>query len=203
MQSGQSPEPSSRGPHRIAARDGAGHGARTRIQTVALELFTDQGYDRTSLREIADRLGVTKAALYYHFPTKEDIVESLVSDRLAEIDALIAWLREQPRNQATRREFIRRYANDLYHSRHCQVMRFFERNQSSMNKLPSGIRMRDRMLTVIELLTDPSAQLTDRIRSSMAIVTLHASWFVVQDGTVSDEQRRDASIAVALDLIGD
>src|SRR5215470_13688163 len=36
---------------------------RTRIQRVALELFTEHGYEATSLREIAERLGVTKAAL--------------------------------------------------------------------------------------------------------------------------------------------
>ena len=39
---------------------------RARIQQVALEMFAEQGYERTSLREIAERLGVTKAALYYH-----------------------------------------------------------------------------------------------------------------------------------------
>ena len=42
-------------------------GTRQRIQAVALELFTEQGYEKTSLREIAERLNVTKAALYYHF----------------------------------------------------------------------------------------------------------------------------------------
>ena len=42
--------------------------------TVATELFIEQGYEGTSLREIADRLGITKAALYYHFPSKDDIL---------------------------------------------------------------------------------------------------------------------------------
>src|SRR5207249_9245344 len=51
----------------------ARHDTRQRIQTVALELFAEQGYDKTSLREIAERLDVTKAALYYHFKSKEDI----------------------------------------------------------------------------------------------------------------------------------
>jgi AcrR family transcriptional regulator len=50
---------------------------RERILDVALEFFNDQGYDKTSLREIADRLGVTKAALYYHFEKKEDILLEL------------------------------------------------------------------------------------------------------------------------------
>jgi len=39
-------------------------------------LFAERGYDQTSLREIADRLGVDKAALYYHFKTKEEILAS-------------------------------------------------------------------------------------------------------------------------------
>jgi AcrR family transcriptional regulator len=50
---------------------------RQRILDVALDLFTEQGYDGTSLREIAEQLGVTKAALYYHFESKEDILMAL------------------------------------------------------------------------------------------------------------------------------
>ncbi|HEY7208204.1 MAG TPA: helix-turn-helix domain-containing protein [Gaiellaceae bacterium] len=50
---------------------------REAILDVALELFNEQGYDKTSLREIADRLGITKAALYYHFESKGDILLEL------------------------------------------------------------------------------------------------------------------------------
>ena len=48
---------------------------RQRILDVALDLFTEQGYDGTSLREIAEQLGITKAAIYYHFESKEDILD--------------------------------------------------------------------------------------------------------------------------------
>ncbi|MFN8025187.1 MAG: helix-turn-helix domain-containing protein [Acidimicrobiia bacterium] len=51
---------------------------RERILAVASELFTEQGYEGTSLREIADRLGFTKAALYYHFRSKEEILAALL-----------------------------------------------------------------------------------------------------------------------------
>ena len=44
---------------------------------MALDLFTEKGFDGTSLREIAERLGVTKAALYYHFASKDDILMAL------------------------------------------------------------------------------------------------------------------------------
>src|SRR5215472_18309885 len=80
-----------------AARNPAEHSrsdTRARIQQVAVELFTEHGYDGTSLREIAERLEVTKAALYYHFKSKEDIVASLMEDYAKKMDALIAWGRE-------------------------------------------------------------------------------------------------------------
>jgi AcrR family transcriptional regulator len=65
---------------------------RERILAVANELFTDQGYDGTSLREIADRLGITKAALYYHFPSKDDILVTLLEPFDVLIDQLLTRL---------------------------------------------------------------------------------------------------------------
>jgi AcrR family transcriptional regulator len=44
---------------------------------LALDLFIEKGFDKTSLREIAEQIGVTKAALYYHFASKEDILMAL------------------------------------------------------------------------------------------------------------------------------
>ncbi|MGO9874712.1 MAG: TetR/AcrR family transcriptional regulator [Acidimicrobiia bacterium] len=52
-------------------------GTRERILDIALELFSTQGYDKTSLREIAERLGFSKAAIYYHFASKEEILLAL------------------------------------------------------------------------------------------------------------------------------
>ncbi|MGH7642302.1 MAG: TetR/AcrR family transcriptional regulator [Candidatus Dormibacteria bacterium] len=51
---------------------------RERILESALDLFSEQGFDKTSLREVAERVGVTKAALYYHFRSKEELLASLV-----------------------------------------------------------------------------------------------------------------------------
>jgi AcrR family transcriptional regulator len=77
---------------------------RDRILDVALELFNEQGYDKTSLRAIAERLDVTKAALYYHFERKQDILLELhlrlhalgrdildELDRLDEAQVVAAW----------------------------------------------------------------------------------------------------------------
>jgi AcrR family transcriptional regulator len=52
-------------------------GTRERILDIALDLFIEKGYDKTSLREIAEELGFSKAALYYHFASKDDILLAL------------------------------------------------------------------------------------------------------------------------------
>src|SRR3954447_22302326 len=49
-------------------------GARERVLVAALELFAEHGVSGTSLQMIADRIGVTKAAVYHQFHTKEEIV---------------------------------------------------------------------------------------------------------------------------------
>ncbi|MCW2555806.1 MAG: hypothetical protein JWR78_5587, partial [Mycobacterium sp.] len=64
---------------------------RTRLQSIALELFAERGYDGTSLREIAERLSITKAAVYYHFRSKDEILTSLIDDFLAQLDELVRW----------------------------------------------------------------------------------------------------------------
>jgi AcrR family transcriptional regulator len=50
---------------------------RERILDIALDLFIEQGFDKTSLRQIAEKLGFSKAALYYHFASKDDILMAL------------------------------------------------------------------------------------------------------------------------------
>jgi AcrR family transcriptional regulator len=74
---------------------------RREILDVASELFTEKGYDATSLREISERLGITKAALYYHFHSKSDILRALLEplgdvvgelvERLEAADDLEGW----------------------------------------------------------------------------------------------------------------
>jgi len=50
---------------------------RQRILDIALDLFITQGYDATSIRQIAERLGFSKASIYYHFASKQDILMAL------------------------------------------------------------------------------------------------------------------------------
>jgi AcrR family transcriptional regulator len=61
---------------------------RARILVAARALFADRGYAGTSMRDLAEELGMTKAALYYHFPGKAQILMALVEPLLDELEAI-------------------------------------------------------------------------------------------------------------------
>lgn len=70
----------------------SGSETKAHVLQVALALFTAKGYEATSLREIAEELGISKAALYYYFKSKEDIVKACLLARSEEALALLAWV---------------------------------------------------------------------------------------------------------------
>jgi AcrR family transcriptional regulator len=151
---------------------------RAKIQQVAVELFTEHGYDGTSLREIAERLNVTKAALYYHFKSKEDIVASLIEDYARQLDELIAWGREQPKSAANRHEILTRYVDIVAEGD--QVFRMLHQNQAAVSMLASmkrrGDLFKERIEYLVELLTEPGAGLQERVRAAMAIGGISVGW---------------------------
>ena len=61
---------------------------RERIIQVAIDLFAREGYGGTSLRNIAEQLGVTKAAVYHHFHTKDDIARVVLGRALDVLAAM-------------------------------------------------------------------------------------------------------------------
>ncbi|TWG17880.1 TetR family transcriptional regulator [Micromonospora taraxaci] len=77
-----------------------GDDTRTRILRAALDLFAEHGYQRTSLRQIGERLRLTKAAILYHFPAKEHLLSALVEPLLVDLEALLDTARTQPVEQA-------------------------------------------------------------------------------------------------------
>lgn len=176
------------------------HGTRARIQQVALDLFGEQGYEKTSLREIAERLGVTKAALYYHFKSKEDIIHSLFEDYAAEVDQLVAWGRQQPLSTATKRELLARYVDIVV--RRTRLFQCFERNQAAIRNLDvkGATGFRDRMRALASLLREPDAPLAEQIRASMAFMAIHVGWLFFQDEPVSKEELRTVVHDIACDL---
>ncbi|MBC9717955.1 TetR/AcrR family transcriptional regulator [Streptomyces sp. TRM66268-LWL] len=172
---------------------------RKRIQDVALELFAEQGYEKTSLREIAERLEVTKAALYYHFKTKEDILISVFEDRTRPIRELVEWAEGQPHGLETKKEVLNRYSEIVMDAG--PIFRFMQENQATVRELSIGEMFKDRIFELMAILKEPDAPLADQVRCISALITMHAGNFHLQDAEGDPEEKRAAVLEVAIDLV--
>ena len=152
---------------------------RARIQQIALELFAEQGYERTSLREIAERLGVTKAALYYHFKSKEDIVRSFTEDYFTQLDALIEWGRSQTPSARKAHDILERYIGIVVDG--AEVFMFLERNQALIHSSEEDGKhhrfehFRPRLNALVDIIAGSGSPPRSRIRATAAIFAVSAS----------------------------
>ncbi|WP_295823952.1 TetR/AcrR family transcriptional regulator [uncultured Microbacterium sp.] len=62
---------------------------REGLLAVAVQLFNEQGYDATSVADLAKRLGLTKSALYHHFSSKEELLAVALESALGGLEAVL------------------------------------------------------------------------------------------------------------------
>ncbi len=60
---------------------------REKIKRASLQLFSEIGFDKASIRMIAKEVGIRESAIYNHFQSKKEILDELVSDGLKHIEA--------------------------------------------------------------------------------------------------------------------
>lgn len=160
------------------ATAGQRRGADTKaeIRKVAIELFTERGYEATSLREIAERLGITKAALYYHYSSKENIVLSIFQAHLDAIDELVTWAREQPPGPELRAEAVERMIA-LSVGSGMPAMKFAMANQHVVRELHPGKDGRESMFgkltELFDILTGPDAPIEETLRVRSALFSVN------------------------------
>jgi AcrR family transcriptional regulator len=158
----------------------AASSTRERILDVALDLFVDQGYDATSLRQIAERLGVTKAALYYHFEAKEDILAALHM-RLHEFgkNALITMAGDEPITLEAWGALLDEVVDQMLVQRKLFLMH--ERNQAALEKLHSeghDAEHEDVQNQLRRVLADPRLPMRDRVRMAASMGAVFAGLFL-------------------------
>ncbi|MDT7571848.1 MAG: hypothetical protein QOE05_2022 [Actinomycetota bacterium] len=140
-----------------------------------MALFTTQGYDATSLRQIADRLGLTKAALYYHFPAKEHLAIELTRPWLDAISNLIALNPPGPDvdEVARRRRLIHDYVDIVL--AHHGILRFLTQDAAAQKHPDVGRRSLTLVLALQDALLGPEPDDAERIRVSCALGAIHAT----------------------------
>ncbi len=183
---------------------------RQRAIEVALGLFAAQGYEKTSLREIADRLGITKAALYYHFVSKEALLGAIMESLVAPIDELVAWSESQPRTSETRREVLRRLA-ELLGGQWSEWIRFAQENQPALREHREvGQQMQGRIVRLFGAVIDPQADLHEQLRLLLALLAVYLGNLAPAVGMLqtlgidaTSQELTAAAMDVAMELVGE
>lgn len=68
-----------------------------RILDTARDLFTEQGYEQTTIQDIVDKLGdLSKGAIYHHFASKEAILDRIASDNITMLDEWRKFVTDRP-----------------------------------------------------------------------------------------------------------
>ena len=83
------------------------------VLAVAVEVFNERGYDGTSMRDLADRLGIAKSAIYHHVAGKEELLRLALDRALAGLSAAADRARVLPAPAIERLEYLIRSSVDV------------------------------------------------------------------------------------------
>jgi AcrR family transcriptional regulator len=177
---------------------------RDRILNAALDLFIEKGFDKSSLREIAEQIGVTKAALYYHFASKEDILMAL-HQRLHEFgsDAL-AQLGDQDPSSALWADLLDKVVDQML--AHRRIFLLHQRNQAAfeaLHKEDHDASHQDLQENFRRVLSDSRVSVRDRVRMAASFGAVMGGIFMSGDafGDVPSAELSEILRGVVTDLL--
>ncbi|MEV6872270.1 TetR/AcrR family transcriptional regulator [Amycolatopsis sp. NPDC051128] len=169
---------------------------KQRIQDAARELFASQGVQRTSLQDIADRLGITKPALYYHFPSRDDLVRSIIQPLLDDGERFL--LDQEARGDTPVRELIEGFFDFNYRHRAPVIMLLAELpTLADLGLIDKVLGWRTRLTTLI---CGPEPTLEQSARAVLALGGLQDVCMQFPDAPA--EELKAAAVAGALDALG-
>ena len=173
-----------------------GSETRQRIQDVARDLFARQGVQRTSLQDIADKLGITKPALYYHFSSREDLVRSIVQPLIDDGEQFV--LHQERRGDVDASELLEGYFDFHYRHRQDLMLVLAELTMlADLGLIDTVLAWRERLG---KLVFGPHPTLAQAARAVVAFGGLQDCCLQFPDTPV--DELRAASVAGALAALG-
>ncbi|MFI9554738.1 TetR/AcrR family transcriptional regulator [Nonomuraea endophytica] len=169
---------------------------KSRIQAVARELFLAKGMQQTSLQDIADRLGITKPALYYHFSSREELVRSIIEPMFQDGEAYVSRL--EALKEIDVPELLREYFD--FHHRHRDMVMFLLREMitlSGQGLIDWAFTSRERLAV---LLVGENPTLEQAARATVALGGVADCAVQFADAPV--DQLRDAAVRAGCDALG-
>jgi AcrR family transcriptional regulator len=175
------------------------HDTKRRALEIALDLFGRKGYEATSMREIAEAVGVTKATLYYHFENKAAIIRGLAESYRQALDELALWATQEPRPAPG---VVLGAIADLVRSRGVQFYRFLYNNAQAIRDFPlEDSRNFEIPEALYDALVYPDTSIEARIRAHMAVHAIHSSMIIAQGLGASDEEILNVTLKISEEIL--
>ncbi len=138
-----------------------------RIARLALARFRVGGFAGTSIADLAGALGVSKAAIYYHYRSKDALLQRLIDPLLDAIDACIQDHPTPAASARTRRQLLDAYLAVLL--AHREVVPLVTTDVAVLNHPAIGPRLRTQNQQLQSLLTAPETGVAARLRAEATL----------------------------------
>ena len=181
---------------RVSSRTTQAEQTRQLVLDTAQRLFTQYGYDATSLQMIADDMGVTKAAVYYYFRTKADILHAIAAVTFAAIDELIEGARLKTGRAARSRYLVEGFVDLLVAKRQMSTMK--SSDPAIHRELRTGGEIMDLERRVLHLLSGPDPTPEER---AAHLLMLAVPEIVPALSDLTDDELRQALVRTCLRLL--
>jgi len=159
---------------------------KNKIKDIAIQLIYQKGYHACSISNIAERVGIQKSSLYYHYLNKEDLLYGIVKDTMEDLNESLAESLEGVEGTEMRlRAFIRNHLAFHMDRQKEVIISDSEMRSLTADNLRSFIRLRDeydrKVRDIIEQGVDEGIFINKDPRVvANAIITLctqTATWF--------------------------
>lgn len=186
---------------RSAARVHGTENTRTRLLATALRLFSEHGVEGTSLQMIAGELGVTKAAIYYHFRTKDEITEAVTEPLVREL-AVITEEAAAQRRRGAQIDYLLRGFVDLV-AQYRVLVSVFSSDPGVVRAIEKTLHeagdFKQRMLDV---LAGPEPSVADRVNANVVLAGIALAGGSPELADVDDDALREQLLATARRMLG-
>jgi AcrR family transcriptional regulator len=163
-------------------------------------MFTTAGYEATSMRAIAEALGIRKASLYYHFAGKEDILRSVFTQRGSEAEELLEWIAAQPRTPQLAKTAVLRWI-ETFTTDKLRGIRFMAANPVLVRAVEeqTGSRIGNALTSLADALTGllPRRTPTDVLLLRIALLSINAAVEASAQADVNDDDVLAAAHSLA------
>ena len=164
-----------------------------RIARLALARFRADGFVGTSIADLAGALGVSKAAIYYHYRSKDTLLHRLVDPLLDAIDACIG---DHTTPARTPRQLLGAYLDVLL--AHREVVPMIATDVAVLNHPSIGPHLRAQNQQLQSLLTAPDTSVSARLRAEAALGAIWRPLIAEPPLDLTDPAHQHTLIAAAL-----